>query len=103
MQHAFMFSREVPFHGRNEHRVRIWRPWLQVCDVESKSLLASCQRAFRSALIGLASMIALLPLPGYLSQLVQKYQKEKMDKVRPRCTYHVHRLSVPARQILECS
>ena len=82
MQRAFVFSREVPLHGRNEHRVRVWRPWIQVCGVPFKGLLPSCQRACCSALIGLASMIALLPLPAYLSQLIQKYQKEKMDKVR---------------------
>ncbi|KAI1792393.1 P-loop containing nucleoside triphosphate hydrolase protein [Ganoderma leucocontextum] len=37
-----------------------------------------------SALIGLASILVLLPVPGYLSKLVQNYQVEKMNKTDSR-------------------
>ncbi|EJF61844.1 P-loop containing nucleoside triphosphate hydrolase protein [Dichomitus squalens LYAD-421 SS1] len=37
-----------------------------------------------SALIGLASIIALLPVPGYLSKRIQRYQIEKMNKTDSR-------------------
>jgi len=34
-----------------------------------------------SALVGIVTMIALLPVPGYLSKLTQDVQTKKMEKV----------------------
>ena len=35
----------------------------------------------KSAFVGLAVMIILLPVPGYASKLIQGFQKRKMEKV----------------------
>ena len=35
---------------------------------------------FPSAFVGLAAIVALLPLPGFVTKLVQKTQKEQLKK-----------------------
>ena len=35
-----------------------------------------------SAFVGLAAMILLFPVPGYVAKIIQKVQKERMKKVR---------------------
>ena len=41
-----------------------------------------------SALVGLATLLALLPFPGYLSAWIQSFQKGMMSTVRPRAPFH---------------
>lgn len=43
-----------------------------------------------SALIGLASVILMLPLPGYIASKIQKINKEKMEKVRVFILVNIH-------------
>ena len=40
-----------------------------------------------SALVGLATLLALLPFPGYLSGWIQSFQKGMMSTVRPRAPF----------------
>lgn len=53
-----------------------WRfvPYLTLC------LLAMTYSTF-SAYVGLASTVALLPVPGYIAKLVQDVQRTRMKKV----------------------
>lgn len=38
-----------------------------------------------SAFVGLATMLAVFPVPGYITRQIQWTQREKMRRVRPGC------------------
>jgi hypothetical protein len=66
--------------SRHVHLVLVRNSWLEVGVVKLLSDLADAHLS--SAFVGLAVMLALFPLPGYVAQRIQKVQVVKMQKVR---------------------
>jgi len=62
------------------HLVLVQDSWLEV-GVVFKPLCVQTERHFSSAFVGLAVMVILFPVPGYVAKMIQSVQKEKMDKV----------------------
>lgn len=46
----------------------------------------SVTNVYASALVGMAAMVLLFPIPGYIAKLLQSNSKEQMKKVRVRLT-----------------
>jgi hypothetical protein len=64
------------------HLVLVQDSWLEV-GVVFKPLYVLTESHFPSAFVGLAVMVILFPVPGYVAKMIQSVQKEKMDKVGP--------------------